>query len=45
VQREINQVGDLKMIAGDAGKLLKTTDFFFTSANAAADVIVSRASL
>jgi hypothetical protein len=39
------QVGDLKMTAGDAGKLLKASDFPFKSANAVADVIVSRASL
>ena len=39
------QVGDLKMTAGDAGKLLKATDFPFKSAKAVADVIVDRAGL
>jgi hypothetical protein len=39
------QVGDLKMTAGDAGKLLKATDFPFKSAKAVADVIVERAGL
>ncbi len=39
------QVGDLKMTAGDAGKLLKATDFPFHSAKAVADVIVDRAGL
>ena len=38
-------VGNIKMTAGDAGKLLKDTDFPFKSANSVADVIVSRASL
>ena len=39
------QVGDLKMTAGEAGKLLKATDFPFKSAKAVADVIVERAKL
>jgi hypothetical protein len=39
------QVGDLKMTAGEAGKLLKATDFPFKSAKAVADVIVERAGL
>jgi len=39
------QVGDVKMTAGEAGTLLKATDFPFTSAKQVADVIVDRASL
>ena len=39
------QVGDVKMTAGEAGKLLKATDFPFKSAKAVADVIVDRAGL
>jgi hypothetical protein len=39
------QVGDLKMTAGDAGKLLKATDFPFKNAKAVADLIVDRAGL
>ena len=39
------QVGDLKMTAGEAGKLLKATDFPFKSAKAVADIIVERAGL
>ena len=39
------QVGDLKMTAGDAGKLLLATDFPFKNTNAVADVIVDRAGL
>ena len=39
------QVGDLEMTAGEAGKLLKATDFPFKSAKAVADVIVDRAGL
>jgi hypothetical protein len=39
------QVGDLKMTAGEAGKLLKATDFPFKSAKAVADIIVDRAGL
>lgn len=38
-------VGDLKMTAGEAGKLLKASDFPFKSAKAVADVIVDRAGL
>jgi len=39
------QVGDLKMTAGEAGKLLTETDFPFISADHVADVIVDRAGL
>jgi hypothetical protein len=39
------QVGDLKMTAGEAGKLLKASDFPFKSATGVADVIVERAGL
>jgi hypothetical protein len=39
------RVGDLKMTAGEAGKLLKASDFPFMSAKAVADVIVQRAGL
>ncbi len=39
------QVGDIKMTAGEAGKLLKPTDFPFRSARQVADVIVQRAGL
>jgi len=39
------QVGDVKMTAGEAGKLLKPTDFPFRSAKQVADVIVQRAGL
>ncbi len=39
------QVGDLKMTAGEAGKLLKASDFPFRSAKAVADIIVNRAGL
>lgn len=39
------QVGDVKMTAGEAGTLLKETDFPFESARAVADVIVDRAGL
>jgi hypothetical protein len=38
-------VGDLKMTAGEAGTLLKASDFPFRSAKAVADVIVDRAGL
>jgi hypothetical protein len=38
-------VGTTSMTAGEAGKLLKDTDFPFINANAVADVIVQRASL
>lgn len=39
------QVGDLKMTAGEAGKLLKASDFPFRNAKAVADIIVDRAGL
>lgn len=39
------QVGAIKMTAGEAGKLLKSTDFPFRSAKQVADVIVQRAGL
>ncbi|MEN6516752.1 MAG: MTH865 family protein [Methanospirillum sp.] len=39
------RVGDLKMTTGEAGTLLKETDFPFESATAVADVIVERAGL
>ncbi len=39
------QAGDLKVTAGEAGKLLKAEDFPFTSAEQVADIIVSRAGL
>jgi hypothetical protein len=39
------QVGDLKMTAGKAGKLLKVSDFPFKSAKAVADIIVDRVGL
>lgn len=39
------RVGDLKMTAGEAGKLLKASDFPFRNAKAVADVIVERAGL
>jgi hypothetical protein len=39
------QVGDLKMTAGEAGKLLRASDFPFKSAKAVADVIVERTGL
>ena len=39
------QVGDLKMTAGEAGKLLKASDFPFKSTKAVADIIVDRAGL
>jgi hypothetical protein len=39
------QVGDLKMTAGEAGKLLKASDFPFKNAKAVADIIVERAGL
>ncbi|EHQ36492.1 MTH865 family protein [Methanoplanus limicola] len=37
--------GDLKVTAGEAGKLLKPDDFPFKSAKDVADVIVTRAGL
>jgi hypothetical protein len=39
------QVGNLKMTAGEAGKLLRASDFPFRSAKAVADIIVERAGL
>ncbi|MEN6609966.1 MAG: MTH865 family protein [Methanoregulaceae archaeon] len=39
------QAGDLKMTAGEAGKLLKASDFPFRNAKAVADIIVERAGL
>jgi len=39
------KVGDLKMTAGEAGTLLKSSDFPFKSAKAVADTIVDRAGL
>jgi hypothetical protein len=39
------RAGDLKMTAGEAGRLLKASDFPFKSAKAVADVIVDRAGL
>lgn len=39
------QVGDIKMTAGEAGKLLKGSDFPFKSAEQVADIIVQRAGL
>ncbi|AOT72517.1 MTH865 family protein [Geosporobacter ferrireducens] len=39
------QAGDLKVTAGDAGKLLKADDFPFQSAENVAETIVSRAGL
>lgn len=38
-------VGDLKITAGEAGKLLKSSDFPFKDAKAVADTIVERAGL
>jgi len=37
--------GDLKVTAGEAGKLLRTDDFPFASAEVVAETIVSRAGL
>lgn len=39
------QAGDIRMTAGEAGKLLKASDFPFRNAKAVADVIVDRAGL
>jgi hypothetical protein len=39
------QAGDVKMTAGEAGKLLKKTDFPFKSAEQVADTILSRAGM
>jgi hypothetical protein len=39
------QSGDVKMTAGEAGKLLKAEDFPFTSAEQVADTILARAGM
>ena len=39
------QAGDIRMSAGEAGNLLKASDFPFRNAKAVADVIVDRAGL
>lgn len=39
------QSGDVKVTAGEAGKLLKQSDFPFKSAKQVADIIVKRAGL
>jgi hypothetical protein len=39
------QVGDVKMTAGEAGKLLTASDFPFKSADSVADTILSRAGM
>jgi hypothetical protein len=39
------QVGNVKMTAGEAGQLLKPTDFPFRNARQVADIIVERAGL
>lgn len=39
------QSGDVKVTAGEAGKLLKKNDFPFKSAKQVADIIVQRAGL
>lgn len=39
------KAGDLEMTAGQAGQLLKASDFPFTSARQVADVILERAGL
>ncbi|MGB3943689.1 MAG: MTH865 family protein [Methanothrix sp.] len=39
------KAGDCELTAGDAGKVLKETDFPFKSAKEVADVIVERAGL
>lgn len=39
------QVGDLKMTAGEAGKLLKGSEFPFQNAKQVADVIMDRVGL
>lgn len=39
------QAGDVKMTAGEAGKLLTGDDFPFESAEAVADTILNRANL
>lgn len=39
------KAGDVELTAGDAGKILKASDFPFRSAKQVADVIVERAGL
>jgi hypothetical protein len=39
------KAGDVELTAGDAGKVLKASDFPFKSARQVADVIVERAGL
>lgn len=39
------KVGEIEMTAGEAGKLLKPSDFPFRSAKEVADIIVDRAGL
>lgn len=39
------QAGDLKVTAGEAGKLLKSEDFPFNNAQGVAETIVTRAGL
>jgi hypothetical protein len=39
------KAGDVELTAGDAGKILKPSDFPFKSARQVADVIVERAGL
>lgn len=39
------KAGDVELTAGDAGKVLKESDFPFKSAKVVADVIVERAGL
>jgi hypothetical protein len=39
------KAGDVELTAGDAGKVLKASDFPFKSAQQVADVIVERAGL
>ncbi len=39
------KAGDLEVTAGEAGKLLKASDFPFKSAKQVADIIVERAGL
>lgn len=39
------QAGDVKVTAGDAGKLLSSTDFPFNNAEHVAEVIIDRAGI
>ena len=39
------QVGEIKMTAGEAGKLLTASDFPFKSADSVADTILSRSGM